>query len=78
MDESTGAPRPEWVPKVNPWFIAGAMIFPTFMVALDTSVASVVLPHIAGTLSASYDESTWVLTCYLASNAIILPKMEFI
>jgi DHA2 family multidrug resistance protein len=49
------------------------MIFPTFMVALDTSVANVALPHIAGSLSASYDESTWVLTSYLVSNAIILP-----
>ena len=73
MDESAGAPGREWVPEVNPWLIAAAMIFPTFMVALDTSVANVALPHIAGSLSVSYDESTWVLTSYLVSNAIILP-----
>ncbi len=73
MDESTDGSMREWVPEVNPWLIAVAMIFPTFMVALDTSVANVALPHIAGNLSASYDESTWVLTSYLASNAIILP-----
>jgi DHA2 family multidrug resistance protein len=73
MDEPAGAPRGEWAPTVNPWLIAAAMIFPTFMVALDTSVANVALPHIAGSLSASYDESTWVLTSYLVANAIILP-----
>ena len=73
MSESAGAHTGEWVPKVNPWLVAAAMIFPTFMVALDTSVANVALPHIAGSLSASYDESTWALTSYLVSNAIILP-----
>jgi DHA2 family multidrug resistance protein len=73
MDESAASPGHEWTPEANPWLIAAAMIFPTFMVALDTSVANVALPHIAGSLSASYDESTWVLTSYLVSNAIILP-----
>ncbi len=63
----------DWRPKVNPWFIAATMVLPTFMVALDTSVANVALPHIAGGLSASTDEATWVLTSYLVANAIVLP-----
>ena len=63
----------DWQPKVNPWLIAAAVIVPTFMEVLDTSIASVALPHIAGNLSASVDEATWVLTSYLVANAIILP-----
>ena len=57
----------------NPWAIAFTVTIATFMEALDTSVANVALPHIAGNLSASTDEATWVLTSYLVSNAIILP-----
>src|ERR1700731_3315171 len=64
---------PEWRPKANPWLIALAVIVPTFMEVLDTSIASVALPHIAGNLSASIDEATWVLTSYLVANAIVLP-----
>jgi MFS transporter, DHA2 family, multidrug resistance protein len=63
----------DWVPTVNPWIIAVAVMLATFMEVLDSSVANVALPHIAGSLSASTDESTWVLTSYLVSNAIILP-----
>ena len=59
--------------SINPWLIALAVMSATFMEVLDTSVANVSLPHIAGTLSASTDESTWVLTSYLVANAIILP-----
>src|SRR4051794_15434352 len=62
-----------WRPSHNPWIIATAVMLATFMEVLDTSVANVALPHIAGSLSASTDESTWVLTSYLVSNAIILP-----
>ena len=62
-----------WQPKANPWLIALAVMSATFMEVLDTSVANVSLPHIGGTLSASTDEATWVLTSYLVSNAIILP-----
>ena len=62
-----------WRPRVNPWFIAASIVLPTFMVALDTSVANVALPHIAGSLSATTDEATWVLTSYLVANAIVLP-----
>jgi MFS transporter, DHA2 family, multidrug resistance protein len=58
---------------VNPWWIAGTVMLATFMEVLDTSVANVALPHIAGNLSASVDESTWVLTAYLVANAIVLP-----
>ncbi|MBZ5660148.1 MAG: DHA2 family efflux MFS transporter permease subunit [Acidobacteriia bacterium] len=60
-------------PAVNPWVIALVVTMATFMEVLDTSIANVSLPHIAGGLSAGVDESTWVLTSYLVSNAIILP-----
>ena len=58
---------------INPWFIAATVMLATFMEVLDTSVANVALPHIAGNLSASADEATWVLTAYLVANAIVLP-----
>jgi MFS transporter, DHA2 family, multidrug resistance protein len=58
---------------VNPWLIAGTVMLATFMEVLDTSVANVALPHIAGSLSSSVDEATWVLTAYLVANAIVLP-----
>src|SRR6476619_4366797 len=60
-------------PAVNPWVIALAVTLATFMEVLDTSIANVALPHISGNLSAGTDESTWVLTSYLVSNAIVLP-----
>src|ERR1700760_3100024 len=62
-----------WKPKYNPWIIALTVTLATFMEVLDTSVANVALPHIAGGLSAGQDEATWVLTSYLVSNAIVLP-----
>jgi DHA2 family multidrug resistance protein len=62
-----------WRPQGNPWIIAVAVSLAAFMEVLDTSIANVALPHIAGNLGASNDESTWVLTSYLVSNAIILP-----
>jgi len=62
-----------WRPRYNPWLIALTVTLATFMEVLDTSIANVSLPHIAGSLSASHEESTWVLTSYLVSNAIILP-----
>src|SRR6266446_8733470 len=58
---------------VNPWIVAIAVMFATFMEVLDTTVVNVSLPHIAGSLSASIDEATWALTSYLVANAIILP-----
>ncbi len=57
----------------NPWIITLVVTMGTFMEVLDTSIANVALPHIAGSLSASQDESTWVLTSYLVANAIVLP-----
>ena len=69
----SGAAEELWQPKVNPWIIAGAVSLAAFMEVLDTSIANVALPHIAGGLAASNDESTWVLTSYLVSNAIVLP-----
>ncbi len=62
-----------WQPSVNPWIIALTVTLATFMEVLDTSIANVALPHIAGSLSAGTDESTWILTSYLVSNAIVLP-----
>jgi DHA2 family multidrug resistance protein len=58
---------------INPWFIAMTVTLATFMELLDTAIANVSLPHIAGGLATSYDESTWVLTSYLVANAIVLP-----
>src|ERR1700741_4369724 len=65
-------------PKVNPWIIGVAVSLAAFMEVLDTSIANVALPHIAGTLGASNDESTWVLTSYLVSNAVVLPISGFL
>src|SRR2546430_3735019 len=62
-----------WRPAVNPWIIALAVTLATFMEVLDTSIANVGLPHMAGALSAGQDESTWVLTSYFVANGIILP-----
>jgi len=62
-----------WKPKFNPWLIALTVTIATFMEVLDTSIANVALPHIAGSVGASQDEATWVLTSYLVSSAIILP-----
>jgi DHA2 family multidrug resistance protein len=62
-----------WKPKFNPWLIAFVVALAAFMEVLDTSIANVALPHLAGDLGASNDESTWVLTSYLVSNAIVLP-----
>jgi len=62
-----------WQPKYNPWLIAVVVALAAFMEVLDTSIANVALPYMAGNLGASNDQSTWVLTSYLVSNAIILP-----
>ncbi len=66
-------PALPWKPKHNPWIIALTVTLATFMEVLDTSIANVALPHIAGNLSAGLDESTWVLSSYLVANAVILP-----
>ena len=59
--------------QINPWLIAFAVMFATFMEVLDTTVVNVSLPHIASSLSATTEEATWALTSYLVANAIILP-----
>jgi MFS transporter, DHA2 family, multidrug resistance protein len=64
---------PVWRPKFNPWVIGVVVAVAAFMEVLDTSIANVALPYIGGNLGASTDQSTWVLTSYLVSNAIVLP-----
>lgn len=72
-DDQNRNPLEEWCPDCNPWWIAAAVILPTFMEVLDTSIAAVALPYIAGSLAATTDQATWVLTTYLVANAVILP-----
>src|SRR5215468_1232129 len=67
------APAAPWRPSYNPWLIAFSVMLATFMEVLDTTVVTVSLPHIGGSLAATSEEATWVLTSYLISNAIILP-----
>jgi DHA2 family multidrug resistance protein len=67
------AGQQDWHPKHSPWMIALGVMLATFMQVLDTSIATVALPHIAGSLSSTTDEATWVLTSYMVANAIILP-----
>src|SRR5580692_4195269 len=62
---------------INPWLIAASVMLATFMEVLDTAIASVALPYIAGSLSATTDEATWVLTSYLVANAVILPASSW-
>src|SRR5579863_7827352 len=60
-------------PRVNPWIVAMTVTLATFMEVLDSSIANVALPHISGSVGASTEEGTWVLTSYLVSSAIVLP-----
>jgi DHA2 family multidrug resistance protein len=79
MSGAGAAAKGSWTPERsvaghrNPWTIIGVISIATFMVVLDTSIANVALGHIAGSLSASYDEATWVVTSFLIANAIIIP-----
>ena len=77
---SDGAPKKndrDWHASGNPWLIAIVVTLAAFMEVLDTTIVNVALPHIAGTLSVSYDEATWALTSYLVSNSIVLPISAF-
>jgi DHA2 family multidrug resistance protein len=63
----------EWHPRVSPWLVAGAVMLATFMEVLDTTIVSVALPNMAGSLASTNQEATWVLTSYLVANAVVLP-----
>jgi len=75
---SVASPATVWKPRANRWVIALTVTLATFMEVLDTSIANVALPHIAGGLGASADEATWVLTSYLVANAVILPASAYL
>src|SRR2546427_457327 len=77
-EQGITADQPGSKPKVNPWIIGVAVSLAAFMEVLDTSIANVALPHIAGNLGASINDSTWVLTSYLLANALVLPATAFI
>ncbi|CAM3488137.1 EmrB/QacA family drug resistance transporter [Bordetella sputigena] len=68
----------QWRPSANPWLIAVSVTLAAFMEVLDTTIVNVSLPHIAGTMSASYDEATWTLTSYLVANGVVLPISGFL
>ncbi len=72
-ESMVAAPETPWRPRINPWIVAVTVTLATFMEVLDSSIANVALPHIAGGLGATQDEATWVLTAYLVANAIVLP-----
>ena len=67
-----------WKPRGNPWLIAIVVTLAAFMEILDTTIVNVSLPHIAGSVSASYDDATWALTSYLVANGIVLPISGFL
>ncbi len=73
MTSESNAGVADWAPSVNPWVIAGAVMLAMFMEVLDTTIVSVALPNVAGSLAATNEEATWVLTSYLVANAVVLP-----
>src|SRR5580658_6198231 len=73
VSQAVAAPHAPWRPRVNPWIVAMTVTLASFMEVLDSSIANVSLPHIAGGLGSTQDEATWVITAYLVANAIILP-----
>jgi DHA2 family multidrug resistance protein len=77
MSDAQASDR-DWKPSGNPWAIAVVVTLAAFMEVLDTTIVNVALPHIAGSLSASYDEATWALTSYLVANSIVLPISAFL
>jgi DHA2 family multidrug resistance protein len=72
------ADKANWKPRANPWIIAVSVTMAAFMEVLDTTIVNVSLPHIAGSMSASYDDATWTLTAYLVANGIVLPISGFL
>ncbi|WP_250474701.1 DHA2 family efflux MFS transporter permease subunit [Caballeronia sp. GAFFF1] len=77
MSEPTEQDHSGWKPSANPWLIAVVVTLAAFMEVLDTTIVNVALPHISGTMSASYDEATWTLTSYLVANGIVLPLSAY-
>lgn len=73
MSGSTARSDAQWTPRANPWLIAVVVTLAAFMEVLDTTIVNVSLPHIAGTMSVSYDDAAWTLTSYLVANGIVLP-----
>jgi DHA2 family multidrug resistance protein len=78
MPDAAAQARYPLTQGVNPWLVTFSVMLPTFMEVLDTAIASVALPYIAGSLSASNSEATWVLTSYLVANAVVLPASNWI
>ena len=78
MSAATQDERSSWRPAANPWLIAVSVTLAAFMEVLDTTIVNVALPHVAGTLSVSYDEATWALTSYLVANSIVLPISAYL
>jgi DHA2 family multidrug resistance protein len=78
MTEDLAKSDAAWKPKANPWMIAIVVTMAAFMEILDTTIVNVSLPHIAGSVSASYDDATWALTSYLVANGIVLPISGFL
>jgi len=76
-EQTTPGNEGGWKPAGNPWLITVAVTLAAFMEVLDTTIVNVALPHIAGTLSVSYDDATWALTSYLVANSIVLPISAF-
>ncbi|MDP9012389.1 MAG: DHA2 family efflux MFS transporter permease subunit [Pseudomonadota bacterium] len=76
--EGKGDARGAWHPAANPWLIAIAVTLAAFMEVLDTTIVNVALPHVAGTMSVSYDEATWALTAYLVANSVVLPMSAYL
>jgi MFS transporter, DHA2 family, multidrug resistance protein len=77
-DEASSGNAGTWRPAHNPWLVAVVVTLAAFMEVLDTTIVNVALPHIAGSLSVSYDQATWALTSYLVSNSIVLPISAFL
>jgi len=71
--QSTEGHANEWLPSVNPWIITFAVMLPTFLEVLDTTIVAVALPNVAGSMGSTNNEATWVLTSYLVANAVVLP-----
>ena len=74
---STGTIQEEWQPSVSPWLVTFAVMSAAFIYVLDSTIANVALPHMAGSFSSSNDEAIWVLTSYLIASGIVLPSVDF-